>query len=282
MAVLRAVATAVVVGGFVGVLLNAAPAAGVLADPPEFAAAFAAEISDPAGAGRTPAQALRAADAAAKAAMTSRYDEGTITLIAHADAAGIYWPAPDANVRLTAAHVADLLHGRTEFRTWLGRSSRADGELVVCACSLGLGNEIRLLADAVGLPATAPDAAALVFPAAGARPAYVETLGGWVRAVPGEFAGYVAPPVALTDRSAPSSLRLGPSGRSVTVPPGALPVRAGRMSRRAPNSAAASRSSTRSLLSGVRLTAPEFRSSYPRAEHARRSAPPASTTSPRK
>jgi hypothetical protein len=162
-------------------------------------------------------------------ALELRGSAGDVTLVAHGDAAGIYWPAADADVRLTPSQVAELLHGRTEFRRWLDRSARVDSELVVCACSVGAGVAIRQLADEVGLPARAPDAVVLVHPATADAPAHAETNGGWVRAEPHGFARFASPPTALTSpaMSGEPLVRVGPPGVRVPVAPRAPPVLAG-------------------------------------------------------
>ncbi|OLT00931.1 hypothetical protein BJF90_06285 [Pseudonocardia sp. CNS-004] len=70
-------------------------------------------------------------------ALALRGDPAGLTLVAHADAAGIFWPGDEADVRLSTEQLVDLVGGTPAYVTRGNLSAGPVGAVVVCACSAG-------------------------------------------------------------------------------------------------------------------------------------------------
>jgi hypothetical protein len=109
-----------------------------------------------------------------------------LTVVVYADDKGVFWPASDADVRLTAGRLADLLGGRAEFWWWANRlEPNSFSAVVVVANRFAAAFNVaaRPLATTLGLPVVAPAGPVVVHPT-GDAVAHVQTDGRWVRVEP--------------------------------------------------------------------------------------------------
>jgi hypothetical protein len=109
-----------------------------------------------------------------------------LTVDVYADDKGVFWPASDADVRLTAGRLADLLGGRAEFWWWANRLEPNSFSAVVVVANrfaAAFNAAARPLATTLGLPVVAPAGPVVVHPT-GDAVAHVQTNGRWVRVEP--------------------------------------------------------------------------------------------------
>ncbi|OLT01615.1 hypothetical protein BJF90_30730 [Pseudonocardia sp. CNS-004] len=118
---------------------------------------------------------------------------GEVVLVMHADADGFVYPAADADVRVSAAQVSELVAALLP-----GTAGR---QLNVCGCSVAADPEagMRELALHLGMPVVAPRSTVRVH-RPGRHGARVSTDGGWLRVDGDRPAESVPGPVACCDR----------------------------------------------------------------------------------
>src|SRR5690606_7310867 len=150
---------------------------------------------------------------------------GDVVLVMHADADGFIYPAADADIRVSAAQVAELLAALLP--------APGGRRLNVCGCSVAADPEagMRELALRLGMPVVAPRSPLQVHPP-GRNGARVSTDGGWLRVDGDRPAEAVPGPLALLQpRSVPGAQRIGPPGVRIPIAPRAPPVTAGKLFR---------------------------------------------------